>query len=70
MAFEVIAAESLQACPIVFFWNGALFSEHGRVFGVHFQEEQAGELLNVIAIGHAVVAQDVAVVPEMLDNCG
>jgi hypothetical protein len=27
-------------------------------------------LLNVIAIGHAVVAQDVAVVPEALDDGG
>ena len=34
----------------------------------HFEEEQVGELLDVVAVGHAVVAQDVAVVPEFLDD--
>ena len=34
----------------------------------HLQEEQVGELLDVVAVGQAVVAQDVAVVPELLDD--
>jgi hypothetical protein len=34
----------------------------------HFQEQQIGELLDVVAVAHAVVAQDVAVVPEFLDE--
>ncbi len=34
----------------------------------HFEEEQVGKLLDVVAVGHAVVAQDVAVVPEFLDD--
>jgi len=34
----------------------------------HLEEEQVGELLDVVAIRQAVVAQDVAVVPELLDD--
>ena len=36
----------------------------------HFEEEQIGELLDVIAIGEAVIAEDVAVVPEFVDEGG
>jgi len=34
----------------------------------HLEEQQIGELLHVVAIAHAVVAQHVAVVPELLDE--
>ena len=34
----------------------------------HFEEKQIGKLLYIVAIGHAVVTQDVAVVPETLDD--
>lgn len=34
----------------------------------HLEEEQVGELLDVVAVGEAVVAEDVAVVPELLDD--
>ena len=34
----------------------------------HFEEEQVRELLYVVAIGHAVVTEDIAVVPEFLDD--
>jgi hypothetical protein len=34
----------------------------------HLEEQQVSELLDVIAIRHAVVAEDVAVVPELLDD--
>ena len=37
---------------------------------VHLEEEQVGELFDVVAVRHAVVAQDVAVVPEALDDGG
>ena len=37
----------------------------------HLEEEQVGELLDIVAIGDAVVPQDVAVVPQALDDgCG
>ena len=34
----------------------------------HLEEQQIGELLDVVAVRHAVVAQNVAVVPEFLDD--
>ena len=36
----------------------------------HFQEQQVSELLDIVAVAHAVIAQDVAVVPEFLDQGG
>ena len=36
----------------------------------HLEEQQVGELLDLVAIAHAVVAQHVAVVPELLDDGG
>ena len=36
----------------------------------HLEEQQIGELFDVVAIAHALVAQDVAVVPELLDEGG
>ena len=36
----------------------------------HLEEEEIGELFDVVAVAHAVVAQDVAEVPEFADNCG
>ena len=35
----------------------------------HLEEEQVRQLLDVIAIAHSVVAKDVAVVPELLNDC-
>ena len=40
-----------------------------RLLVRHLQEEQERQLLDVVAIGEAVVAQDVAVVPELLNDC-
>ena len=37
---------------------------------VHFEEEEVGELLDVVAVGEAVVAEDGAVVPEALYDGG
>ena len=39
-----------------------------RLLVGHLQEEQVGELLEVVAVREPVVAQDVAVVPEPLDE--
>lgn len=44
--------------------------EGARLLGHHFEEEQEGELLDVVLIGGAVVPQDVAVIPELLDDGG
>ena len=42
----------------------------GGALGGHFEKEQVRELLNVVAVGDAIVAEDMAVVPEALDDGG
>ena len=39
-----------------------------RLLVRHLQEQQERQLLDVVAVGQAVVPQDVAVVPELLDE--
>ena len=34
----------------------------------HLQEEQVGELLHIVTVADAVVPEDIAVVPEPLDD--
>ena len=41
-----------------------------RLLVGHLEEEQKGELLDVVAVRQAVIPQDVAVVPELLDESG
>ncbi len=41
-----------------------------RVLVRQLQEQQVGELFEVIAIAHPVIAQGVAEVPDFLDKCG
>jgi len=42
---------------------------HALLMG-HLEKEQEGQLLHVVAVGEPVIAEDVAVVPEFLDNLG
>ena len=44
-----------------------LAGELGALVG-HLEEEQEGELLQVVLVAEAVVAEDVAVAPELLDE--
>jgi len=45
-----------------------LLIRRARALVRHLEKQQVGELLDVVAIAHPVVAQDVAVVPELLDD--
>ena len=67
---ELVAVLLDQRRPGVFGGNIALLII-GRLSPLvgHFEEEQIGELFDVVAVAHAVVAQDVAEVPEFADNC-
>jgi hypothetical protein len=47
--------------------GGVVVWRLGALVG-HLEEEEVGQLLDVVAVGEAVVAQDVAVVPEFLDD--
>ena len=39
-----------------------------RAFVGHLEEQQIRQLLDVVAIAHPVVAEDVAIIPELLNN--
>jgi hypothetical protein len=36
----------------------------------HFEEEEEGELFDVVTVGEAVIAEDVALVPELVNEGG
>ena len=40
----------------------------GQPFVRHLEKQQVRQLLDVVAIAHPVVAEDVAVVPEFLND--
>jgi len=50
--------------------NNEVHSHYGPRHTLRLQQQQVSELLHVVAIAHAVVAQHVAVVPEFLDDGG
>ena len=68
---KVVPVLLQQARPVVAGGYGALLVE-GLLgpFGGHLEEEEKGELLDIVAVAHAVVPEDVAEVPEFLDHCG
>ncbi len=50
--------------------GGPVEGRLGLLIG-HLEEEQVGQLLDVVAVADAVVPQDVTVIPQALDNgCG
>ena len=77
-ALEDVAVVDLQLVAVLARAGSASRSPPGRCDGSivrrlrllvgHLEEEQEGELLDVVAVGQAVVAQDVAVVPELVDD--
>jgi hypothetical protein len=36
----------------------------------HLEEQQVGELLDVVAIRHAIITKHIAVIPKLLNQCG
>src|SRR5579884_1404076 len=71
VAFQGVAVEGQQAAPVVLVGDVAGAAQEGGLLVLHLEEEQVGELLQVVAVGHPIVAQDVAVVPDALDDgCG
>ncbi len=50
--------------------DNAGFVQKARVLVIYLEEEQIDELLHIVALGDAVIAQDVAVVPKALDDGG
>ena len=69
MDFKVVAVQVDETGPAVRIGNGGRIADFAPLI-VHFEEEEVGELFDVVAVGKAVVAEDGAVVPEALDDGG
>ena len=72
MAFQLRAALGFQALPVVFGRNADIaVVGRLRVLIRHLEEDQVGELLQIVAIADAVIAQRVAEAPDFgNDGCG
>ena len=69
MRFQLVALQLQQRVPTESLRNGRrLIERRLRLLVCHFQEEQKRELLDVVAVRQAIIAQDVAVVPEFLNE--
>lgn len=69
--FQVVAVCAQQRRPILALGNGRRPVERRtRLLIRHLEEQQKRQLLDVVPIGQAVIPQDVAVVPKLLDEGG
>ena len=62
-----VAFEGTQAGPVLSFGHGGGVGGAGLLVG-HFQEQQVSDLLDVVAVAHAVVAEHGGVAPDALDE--
>ena len=69
MDFKRIALDIQQAGPVVALGDGrGLVERRARLLIGHLEKEQKRQLFDVVAIGESIIAEDVAVVPEFLDD--
>jgi hypothetical protein len=71
VALQLGAALAAQALPVVALGDVriAVVGRLAVLIG-HLQEQQIGELLQVVAVAHAIIAQGVAEVPDFVDDGG
>jgi len=60
---------SQRILPVVVVPVALVFAVVVEILG-HLEEEQEGELLDVVVVGEAVIPEDGAVFPELLDDGG
>ena len=68
MRLQLVAVLRQQARPVVALGHARRLAAQLRLLLRHLQEQQERQLLDVIAVRQPVVPQDVAVVPELLDE--
>ena len=64
---ERLALEVEQRRPVVALGHDPVETELALLVG-HLEEQQVGELLEVVAVRQPVVPEDVAVVPQLVDD--
>ena len=67
LGFELLARPVQQGLPVVANGHDALPQQLLLLIG-HLQEQQVGELFQVVAVGQPVVAEHVAEIPELLHH--
>ncbi len=67
MRFELLTLQAEQRRPVETLGHDPVEAELVLLLG-HLQEQQVGQLLDVVAVRQAVIPQDVAVVPELVDD--
>jgi hypothetical protein len=72
MRLQLVAVQPHQALPIDVLGNRRRLVEGWPALLIrHLKKQQKGQLLDIIPVRQAVIAQDVAVVPEFLNKlCG
>jgi hypothetical protein len=71
MLFKRDAVHLDEAGPVVIFGDGGLLVvRRAGPLVIHFEEEEVGELLDVVAVRDSVVAEEVAVVPDFVYQVG
>ena len=70
MHLQFIAILGQQRRPVLALRDRARRAAQPRLLIRHLQEEQDSQLLDVVAIRQAFIAQDAAVVPELGDELG
>jgi len=69
VAFEREAVHFHETGPVVVFGDGGfVIVRRAGALVVHLEEEEIGELFDVIAVGDSVIAKEVAVVPDFGDE--
>ena len=71
MVFQRQPVKFDEAGPVIVRGDGGLLVVRwASALIVHLEEQKEGELLNVVAIGDAIVAEQVAVIPDFVDESG
>lgn len=69
MRFEIVAVEFDQSIPTESFRDRAWFVEWWTALLIgHFEEEEIGQLFDIIAVGETVILENIAVIPKLLDE--
>jgi hypothetical protein len=70
LGLQLVTLSAQQALPVEVGGDDARLAQQPAVLVIHFEEEQVGELLDIVTVGDTVIAQDVAVIPKALNDGG